>query len=75
MMKMFIHYLSVLTELAQKATYDNFVIIQKVRSDILNSYANGELSEDEKGILFASSSIIMKQMRNQLSAVEHFDEL
>lgn len=63
---LFIHYLVQLTGIAQNITHENFVAIQKVRSDILNSYTDGKLSNAEKRTLYTASSIIMDYMRKAL---------
>lgn len=60
-------YLAKLNAIAQvDATHENFVEIQKIRDDILNSYNNGKLSNLEKRTLYDLSLIIMGDMRKEL---------
>lgn len=63
---LFINYLTTLSTIAQDVTHENFVAIQKVRSDILNDYTDGKLSNSEKRTLYTASSIIMNHMRKAL---------
>lgn len=65
---MFKDYLAKLNAIGEApATHENFVIIQQIRSDILTSYTEGSLSDFEKRHLFGISSIIMNEMREELS--------
>ena len=65
---MFTDFLAKLNAIAQvPATQENFVAIQQIRSDILTSYVEGKLSDFEKGHLYGISSIIMYEMREELS--------
>ena len=65
---MFTEYLAKLNAIGQvPATQENFVTIQQIRSDILTSYAEGKLSDFEKGHLYGISSIIMNEMREELA--------
>lgn len=63
---MFYKYLAQLNEIAQKRTHEDFVAIQKIRANILNSYTTGELATGEKRVLYTASSIIMNDMRKAL---------
>ncbi len=61
-------YLAKLDAIGQvPATHENFVAIQQIRSDILTSYAEGNLSDFEKRHLYGISSIVMNKMREELS--------
>lgn len=68
---MFTDYLAKLNTIGQApASHENFVVIQQIRSDILTSYAEGNLSDFEKGHLYGISSIIMSEMRDALNNTE-----
>lgn len=64
--KMFTQYLIQLSDIAQNITHDNFVAIQKIQSDILNSYTDGKLTDSEKRALCSVSSTIINYMRTVL---------
>lgn len=65
---MFKDYLAKLNAISQApTTQENFVAIQQIRSDILTSYALGDLSDFEKRYLFGISTIIMDKMREELN--------
>lgn len=64
---MFNKYLAQLNDLAQNHTHENFVQIQKVQADILTAYTKGSLSDIEKRHLYGISTIIMDEMRKELS--------
>lgn len=67
MSAMFKVYLAKLDTIAQAdTTHENFVEIQRIRDDILNSYNDGKLSNLEKRALYDLSLIIMGQMREDL---------
>jgi len=59
-------YLAMLSAIAQISTEENFSEIQRVRSDILNSYTTGDLSDFEKRTLYSATTIIMNNMRMEL---------
>ncbi len=62
----FIQHFAKLNDIAQNATHENFIAIQKFQNDILNDYTLGALSELEKRTLYNASSIIMDKMRKEL---------
>lgn len=62
----FIQHLAKLTQIALSVTHKNFVTIQKLRSDILNGYKTGKLSDSEKRTLYNAAAIIMDYMRKEL---------
>ncbi len=64
----FKQYLAKLSAIAQISTEENFSEIQRVRSDILNSYTTGDLSDFEKRTLYSITTIIMDNMRMELRA-------
>lgn len=64
----FTQYFSKLNDIAQNPTHENFVAIQKLRSDILNDYTLGTLSEFEKHTLYDASLIIMGKIRKRLQS-------
>lgn len=64
MIKTYLAKLNAITQV--EATHENFVEIQKIRDDILNSYNNGKLSNLEKRTLYDLSLIIMGNMRKEL---------
>lgn len=63
----FTQYLVKLSELAQNVTHENFVELQKLQADILNTYTAGFLPEAEKRALYAVSAVIMDNMRKTLN--------
>lgn len=67
-LNMFNKYLERLSFIAQNVTHENFVAIQKLAADILNSYTFGCLSDFEKRTLYNATSIIMSNMRKELLA-------
>lgn len=62
----FIHYFAKLGYIALNITHENFLAIQQLRSDILNSYNVVELSDSEKRTIYRASTIIMDYMRKEL---------
>ncbi len=62
----FNRYLDKLSVIAQISTEENFAAIQRVQSDILNSYTTGDLSDFEKRTLYSAAVIIMDNMRKEL---------
>lgn len=62
----FYKYLEKLNSIAQSSGDNNFAAIQRVRSDILNSYTFGYLSDVEKRNLYNTATIIMNKMREKL---------
>lgn len=67
---MFYYYLSKLSALTAVASYESFVAIQKLKTDILNSYSNGELSNAEKRTLYTAANIICDRMRQELNSTK-----
>lgn len=63
----FYKYLEKLSSIAQNSSDSNFVTLQKARSDILNSYTFGYLSDVEKRNLYNTATIIMNKMREKLN--------
>lgn len=63
----FTQYLDKLNTIAQNVTHENFVEIQKLQADILNTYTFGALTDREKRTLYNVSEIIMDTMRKELS--------
>lgn len=62
----FVHYFAKLGYIALNITHENFLAIQQLRSDILNSYNVWELSDSEKRTIYRASTIIMDYMRKEL---------
>lgn len=62
----FIRHFAKLGYIALNVTHENFVAIQTLRSDILNDYKAGNLSDSEKRTLYSATNIIMDYMRKEL---------
>ena len=62
----FIHYFAKLGYIALNITHENFLAIQQLRSNILNDYTAGKLSDSEKRTIYRASTIIMNYMREEL---------
>lgn len=65
---MFMDFLAKLNTIGQASivTQEDFISIQRIRSDILTAYTEGSLSDFEKCHLMGISAIIMNEMRKDL---------
>lgn len=63
----FTKYLKKLNDLAQNVSHENFVMVQKLQADIINSYTSGELKDREERTLYTASVIVMDAMRKELN--------
>lgn len=65
---MFQEFIAKLIDIGQApVSHENFVLIQKIRSDILTAYTESRLTDLEKRHLYGISSIIMNKMRDELN--------
>lgn len=69
----FRQYLERLSTIAQLSTEENFLAIQRVKADILNSYTAGDLSDFEKRTLHNVATIAMNNMRDDLRTCKEGD--
>lgn len=63
---LFNQYLARLSDISRNVSHENFVEVQKVQADILNSYTDRKLSGMEKASLYTASTIIMSNIRKAL---------
>ena len=69
----FRQYLTRLSTIAQLSTEENFLAIQRIQADILNSYTAGDLSDFEKRALHNVATIAMNNIRDDLRTCKEGD--